>query len=315
MLTIDRPAPGPAWVDAPSEESFRASFGPVLPPASYVESALGTTAVYLFAGSDEEAIPVVIIHGIGTPALGMLQLVCELRKLRPTSTIALYDLWGHGLSSTPNAPHTPALFDHQLLALLAHLQWSRVHLVGYSLGASIGASFVASHSRVVRSFFLVAPAGLLRKEDATPGIQKVLSRDPGDKLEEGECRAHITAFLEGEEGLVVPSDWQARVRGGQVVPSAIRQWQLDNHAGHAASVSSIIKDGGPFDKHAAFRKAGRAGIPSMAVLGARDDVCSPDALQNVGFGNCKVIAAATHDLVRANAEEIARILDGFLSTA
>jgi pimeloyl-ACP methyl ester carboxylesterase len=105
-----------------------------------------------------------MIHGVCTPALGLLPLACTLLAAHPNTYLVLYDLWGHSLSDTPAVPHTPALFYAQLLALFVHLGWadSPVNVVGYSFGGAIAAGFAARYPETVKSFVLVAPAGLMR---------------------------------------------------------------------------------------------------------------------------------------------------------
>jgi hypothetical protein len=62
------------------------------------------------------------MHGASTPSINLIPLAREILSLSSRTTeILLYDLWGHGLSSTPVQPVTPALFHTQILHLINHL--------------------------------------------------------------------------------------------------------------------------------------------------------------------------------------------------
>ena len=82
------------WISAPSEAIFRASFEVIAPPISFVESSLGSTAYYLLKAADEgakcDAEPIMIIHGGGTPALGMLALRSRAPKAKKFSYYSLF---------------------------------------------------------------------------------------------------------------------------------------------------------------------------------------------------------------------------------
>lgn len=267
------PRPGQKYVEekltipGPTESAFTDTFGTLLPPAKYLHTATGKAAYYeILPPATDTSSPaldrVLLIHGVQTPALGLLPLVHALQKAFPQTHFVLFDHWGHGLSDTPFLPHEQRLFHDLIDALLDHLTWPNVHLIGYSFGGALSPAYVASHSAKVKSFTLVAPAGLIRLSDLSAEEQGHV-RGGGD---EAAARKWVHSWLEGGE-LVVPGDWEERVAKGEVVAPAIKRWQLQKHAGHSASVLGIIRDGGVFDNHNAFAEAARSGIPSLAVLG------------------------------------------------
>lgn len=307
----------PAYIAAPSETAFTSSFGALLPPATYLTAEHGTTAYYDFPPSAPTSISlgtpnpiprVLLIHGVCTPALGLLPLVTALRTSRPHTHFVLYDLWGHGLSDTPRASHVPSLFHAQVRALLACLCWSDVHLVGFSFGGATAAGFAARFPEAVTSLVLLAPAGLLR-ETGFSERERALMRG-GDGVDEGEARDWILNFLEGGE-LVVPSGWETRVAEGAVVAEAVRQWQRSEHNGHVPSVVAMFRDGGVVGLHADFVRAAQNVHKSLAVLGALDDICSEQDLRDVGLQNVVVIPDVGHGLVRERVPEVVESIETF----
>lgn len=335
FLVLPRPGSGttspqsqPPPIPAPTETAMTTVFGPLLPPASYLTTRHGRAAYYVYPPTTPTPNPtrILLAHGVQTPALGLQPLASALRAQFPTAQIALFDHWGHGLSDTPLEPHVPALFHELIDALLAQLGWTSAHFVGYSFGGATVAGYAASASsspqrlKAVESMVLVAPAGLLRSE-ALGAEYLSLASGPrqGDGVEEDEQltrerKAHdwIMRFLEGGGPLVVPSDWRERVARGEVVAEAIRDWEMQEHRGHAASVVAIFRDGGVLDNHAAFaRAAAETRVDCLVVLGELDDLCHVEDLEEAGMRNVVVVPQVGHGLVRQNVADVARHIGEF----
>ncbi|KAF2689031.1 alpha/beta-hydrolase [Lentithecium fluviatile CBS 122367] len=313
-LVLPRPGtvalPPQSLIPAPAEAAFTATFGTLLPQAKFLETSNGKAAYYklLPSSTDGNSVGpncVLFIHGVQTPALGMLPLARALHASTPHAHFVLVDLWGHGLSDTPIVPHDATLFHQLLDALLDQLEWLSAHLVGFSFGGALTVGYVASRPSRVQSFVLVAPAGMIRSSKFTPDQQGYLRG--GD---EAAAQKWILELLEGGQ-LVVPSDWKQRVAKGEVVAEAVREWQMREHPGHFASVVAAFRNGGVFDNHAEFQKASRAGIPSFAVLGELDDVCTEADLRENGFSNVAVVSQVGHGVVRERVPEVAQLIGGF----
>ena len=86
---------------------------------------------------------------------------------------------------------------------------------------------------------------------------------------------------------------------------------MREHRGHAASVVAMFRDGGAMDNHAEFAKAARTGVPSLAILGELDDVCSEQDLNQQGFTNVVSIPQAGHSVVRDKVPEVAVLIVDF----
>lgn len=178
-LVLPRPgadlAPSTAPIAGPSETSFTSTFGNLLPPAQYLTTKNGKAAYYSIPPSSspepntKSPERVLFIHGVQTPALGMLPLARKLQASFPSAHLVLMDLWGHGLSDTPVVAHEAGLFHGLIDALLDHLQWPSAHLVGFSFGGSLTVGYAASRAERVQSYALVAPAGLIKSNTSCSG--------------------------------------------------------------------------------------------------------------------------------------------------
>ncbi|KAJ5776514.1 uncharacterized protein N7511_001525 [Penicillium nucicola] len=313
------PRPGTAKsnqppIQAPSEADFGAAFGNLLPSASYLQTPNGRIAYYELSPSSaaptdlkQPISRVLFVHGVQTPAIGLQPLASALSSRFPYAHCVLVDLWGHGLTETPIAPHEAALFHSLLEDVMVHLEWETAHFVGYSFGGSTTASFAAAYPHRVEAMVLVAPAGLLRSGQFDE-VQRSYLRG-GDGLEE-DARRWIMEFLEGGQ-LVVPSDWKERVGRGEVVAEAVRDWEMREHQGHAASVVGIFRDGGVLDKHAEFAEAAKKGIESLCILGELDDLCTVQDLHDVGLRNVSVVPQVGHGVVRQKVPEVAQLIEDF----
>ncbi|KAK2625132.1 hypothetical protein QTJ16_005501 [Diplocarpon rosae] len=304
-------------IPAPSEASFVAAFGQLLPKAQYLHTPDGTAAYYELPPSrpaptavTRPVSRVLFVHGVQTPAIGLQPLARALSSRFPYAQCVLVDLWGHGLSDTPVVAHEPALFHGLIKGLMVKLGWNDAHFLGYSFGGSTTASFAALNPESVSSMVLVAPAGLWSSADFDEAEKSYLRG--GEGLED-RARCWVVDLLEGGN-LVVPGDWKERVARGEVVAEAVRDWQTKEHEGHTASVVGIFRDGGVLDRQAEFAQAVKQNIKTLCILGELDDVCSPNGLQQVGMHNVAVIPKAGHGVVRQRVPEVAGRVEEFWRT-
>lgn len=315
MFVLPRPGGDPKAtqnpIPGPSEADFTDAFGKLLPPAKFLHTDKGKVAYYDMppsspGGNSDAPSRVLLIHGVQTPALGMLPLARALQASFPHAHFVLVDLWGHGLSDTPVLPHDVGLFQRLLDDLLDHLDWPSAHLVGFSFGGGTTTGYAALRPSRVQSFALVAPVGLLRFSDFSTEEQGHLRGD-GDEI---AAKNWVLHWLEGGP-LVVPTDWKQKVQNGEIVAEAVREWQMREHPGHTASVVAYIRDGGIMDRHAEFLTAARTGIPSTVILGELDDLCTVQQLNEVGFTDVTVIPQVGHGVVRQKVPEVAAVIGEF----
>lgn len=296
-------------IPGPSEEAFTSTFGTLLPPAQYLTTPNGKAAFYELLPSSSSVLEsglerVLFVHGVQTPAIGMVPLAKTLHSSFPHSHFVLFDLWGHGLSDTVFIAHQPELFHMLIDALLDKLGWTSAHLVGYSFGGRLAVGYAVSRPKRVQSFTLVAPAGLIPSS--------VLSADDKAQMngdEEG-AQKWVLNWLEGGE-LVVPRDWKAKVARGEVVAEAVKEWQIREHKGHVAAVLSVVRDGQVFDSDAEFVEVVNSGIPSCVVVGELDGFSTEEAVRKVGFKQISVVQGVGHGVVREMVPEVASLIGEF----
>lgn len=312
-MALPRPlkVDGKRFIKAPSESEFQDQFGTSHPSAHYLQSAYGSTVYYDFPRqSSSPGIPtkrIIFIHGICTPAVGLTPLTRFLQLRNPDLHIVLFDLWGHGLSDTPLAPHEPAIFLSQIMSLLSHMKWPSAHVVGYSFGAVTGATLAAFHPGVVESIAIIAPAGFLRQRSFTDKERSLIGGGPG---QEEASKEWILNFLEGGP-CILPENWEERARGGELIYEAIRSWECTDHGGHALSVVSMFRDGGIFDSDEIFATASRNISKNIAVLGELDNMCTVQDLEAVGWMKVEEVKGAKHGLVRDNINDVGDLLVKF----
>lgn len=336
---------GQTSIPPPPAELFDTYFGGFLPERHTITSALGRTTYYILSSSSspssgvkrdsstepnpnpsssEGAKParrVILMHGASTPSINLVPLAKEILSLSSGRTeILLYDLWGHGLSSTPVQPMTPALFHAQILHLMNHLSWPRVHLLGFSISGSLACSFAAYHPAAILSLTLVGPAGLLRR-DADVSTWEVLVRSGGPGgLWAALARQNILNFVDGGVAPKPPAGWRERVAKGETLydMEAVQVWQRENHAGHVAALVGMYFDGGVFDEHGAYRTVaqGPVGKKSLVVLGEHDEFFLVERmrmeLDNCGWiGGFEVVKDVGHLVVRQKPRETAGLVLSF----
>ena len=300
---------GATSIPAPSHASFAAAFGHAFPTPYYLTSSIGNTAVYDLPAPSTETRRVLMVHGLNTPALGMLSLAKQLQTLQPGTHIVLYDLWGHGLTSTPLQTHSAHLFHSQILQVLSYMAWSTAHLIGFSFGGSTAVSFALHHPWAVQSTVLLAPAGLIQMEALDVRTRELLRDDRG---REEEAREAVLDMLEGGK-LKVPEEWRERSQKGEVVVEALRQWELSEHRGYRWSVFSMFRDGGAMGCEEEFGRFGKEKGKKLVVLGEKDDLCTREELVEMGFEKegVTVVVGAGHALGRTHTEEVAELIGEF----
>ena len=297
-------------IPAPSHEDFISKFGDAFPEPKYLESDLGRTAVYnLEPRLTQKKRPILMVHGIDTPALGMLPLAKALQALDPDAHIVLFDLWGDGLSSTPLVTHTPHIFHAQIHQVLGYMRWSSAHIVGYSFGGSTVVSFANDNPWMCLSATLLAPAGLLQYDGFDAKMRKSLEDTSGEQ--DGVALDSVLDFLE-DGPLNVPGDARDKMLNGEVVAEALRAWELEDHPGHGHSMLSMFRHGGVYGQEARFRRFASLALRKFVIVGGTDPVCSKSQLTELGLDNVEVVENEGHAFIRSAATQAARLLHDFL---
>jgi pimeloyl-ACP methyl ester carboxylesterase len=126
-------------------------------PARQVELASQRVLSYREACETSDALPLVLLHGIGSGAASWVQ---QFEALSASRRVLAWDAPGYG-ESTPVVAASPTATDYAnvLYEWLEKLGIERCVLVGHSLGAIIAGSFAAMHPQRVAGLLLLSPAG------------------------------------------------------------------------------------------------------------------------------------------------------------
>lgn len=108
-----------------------------------------------------EGDPIVLLHGSGL-SRGSWRSLGYIRALKQTNRVVALDLRGHGRSDKPHdsSSYAMPLIVGDVIAVLDELQIPAAHMVGYSLGARTGFSFIDGHPD--RALSLVSLGGTFR---------------------------------------------------------------------------------------------------------------------------------------------------------
>jgi len=115
-----------------------------------------------------EKSPIVFIHGVGLDQ-GIWKPQIDFFKDYTTLT---YDLLGHGKTPLSKAKVKFNDFYRQLLSLIDELEFKKIHLVGFSLGALIAREFASKHSERLCS--LIIHGSIYKRTEAQKRV--VISR-------------------------------------------------------------------------------------------------------------------------------------------
>ncbi|AZV39848.1 acetoin dehydrogenase dihydrolipoyllysine-residue acetyltransferase subunit [Komagataeibacter xylinus] len=175
---------------------FQADFAAASDQADGAEAAdepvmmqVGAHSLRVHDRGTGDGTPLVLIHGFGGDLKNWMLNHAALAHGR---RVIAFDLPGHGGSSKDVGPGTLAFFADVTAQLLAHLDLSRVHVMGHSLGGGIALTLACTQPALVASLTLIAPAGLgpqinmdfingFIEADRVRGVQDVLKYLVHDK--------------------------------------------------------------------------------------------------------------------------------------
>jgi pimeloyl-ACP methyl ester carboxylesterase len=196
--------------------------------------------------------PVVLVHGFASNAAvnwAYPGWVVTLTRAGRRS-IAL-DLRGHGASTKLYAPaaYHSAIMAQDVHALIEHLRLPQVDVVGYSMGARIGAFLALAHPERLRSLILgglgghlVAGVGLPTSiADALEAPSLADVKDPTGRMfrafaeQTGSDLAALAACIRGSRQTLTPEE-VAKIR----VPTLIAVGTKDAFAGSAQGLAALM---------------------------------------------------------------------------
>ncbi|NUM88484.1 MAG: alpha/beta hydrolase [Bdellovibrionales bacterium] len=125
-------------------------------------------------GEGSPGTPVVFLHGLMGFAANWGRIWPRFHQERP---VLVLDQRGHGRSAKPAKGYSPSDYACDLLALLEHLGWGRIHLVGHSMGGRVAMQFAASFGHHLASLVL-EDSGAEARPDRLHWIRDLLKSVP-----------------------------------------------------------------------------------------------------------------------------------------
>ncbi|KAM4066905.1 alpha/beta hydrolase fold domain-containing protein [Hirsutella rhossiliensis] len=229
------------------------------PGARHVETEYGTIKVFEWGPEDGEK--VLLMHGIGTPCVALGDMAKEF--VRRGCRVILFDFFGRGYSDAPvDVLYDDRLYTTQILLVIASsaLPWtgsSAFHLLGYSLGGALAASFAAHHPHLVRSLTLVCPGGLVRPSHVSfkswllysHGILPTFLVDALARRRLQPRRGVSADVPEGENAGVDFDDVPVSRERKDVKVGDVVGWQLQGNTGFVGAYMSTMRHAPIYGQH------------------------------------------------------------------
>ncbi len=166
----------------------------------------------------------------------------------------VFDARGHGQTRVASDHWRITDFADDIGALLRHLEISRAHLVGATLGGVAVLEFALAHPDRVRSLILVSTA-----PDTTDEMRARFEAS-AEVAESGD----LSAFAEGFVNFIFTSDYAER-HPDEVADFRRRLERMDP-TGYARAVRALG------DRPALSPRLGRLRVPALIVTGALDPI-------------------------------------------
>jgi pimeloyl-ACP methyl ester carboxylesterase len=225
-------------------------------------------------------LPVVLVHGFTANIERSWIETGVLPDLARDYRVIALDLRGHGRS---DKPHDPRAYDEvglDVIRLLDHLDISRAHVVGYSLGGIIVAKLLTTHPERFLSAVLGAAAYRRGQSERSDRQAEAAARE----IEAGVYRALVVSTAPTDEP--APDEAAIRQRSRDIA-------RMNDVSAHAALMRArralLVTDA----EIAAVR------VPALAVVGAADPALPRiRAMQAVWPGlELQIVPGAAHPTV------------------
>ncbi|EPC00849.1 hypothetical protein L861_13750 [Litchfieldella anticariensis FP35 = DSM 16096] len=146
--------------------------------------------------------PVVLIHGVGLDAT-MWQ--AQVGALSQHHEVIAYDMLGHGDSTLPRENARLDDYADQLVALLDHLSFDRVAVVGFSMGGLVARAFALRYPQRLAAMVVLSSV-FERDASQRAGVQQRLAQTreqgPAANVDEALKRWFSPAFRDAHPGRI-----------------------------------------------------------------------------------------------------------------
>ncbi|WP_321891178.1 alpha/beta fold hydrolase [Paraburkholderia tropica] len=250
------------------------------------------------AGSEDgnEALPLVLLHGIGSGAASWVQ---QMETLGASRRVIAWDAPGYG-ASTPVANASPLAADYArvLTDWLDALDIQRCVLVGHSLGAIIAGAFAAAHPQRVSGLLLISPA-------AGYG-----AADPQVRADKRDARLAMLADL-GPQGLAEKRSANMLSAHADDASRAWVRWNMARVLPHGYAQATHLLANADLTADLA-RCVNR--VPMAVAVGADDTITPPQAcerLAQVAQAPFQIVPQAGHAGYIEQPAAYSALLDAF----
>lgn len=230
-----------------------------------VATRAGTVGYRCAGTGNDAALPVVMLHGIGSGAASWL---AQLDATGLDAALYAWDAPGYGQTSNvaDAEPHADAYAD-ALEAWLDALGLDRVALVGHSLGAIMATRFASRSPQRVRGLFLCSPANGYGRADPQVRASKRDSRLAMlDKLGPAGMARERSDNLVAPDAADLPRAW-VKWNMARVLPVGYRQ------------ATHLLSNGDVEGELARYVSA--AAGPVAVAVGAHDGITPPAACASI----------------------------------
>lgn len=216
--------------------------------------------------SGKEALPLVLLHGIGSGAASWVQQFEALGEGENPRRVLAWDAPGYG-ASTPVASASPVAGDYAgvLAGWLDALGIERCVLAGHSLGAIIVGAFAAAHPARVSGLLLISPAG---------GYG---AADPAVREEKRAARLAMLAEL-GPQGLADKRSANMLSPHASDEARAWVRWNMSRVVPHGYAQATHLLANADLAADLA-RCVGK--VPMAVAVGAEDTITPPPACERL----------------------------------
>lgn len=229
------------------------------------------------AARDNAALPLVLLHGIGSGAASWVQ---QFDALGGTRRVLAWDAPGYG-TSTPLASASPVATDYAraLADWLDTLGIGRCMLAGHSLGAIVAGAFAAAHPERVAGLLLISPAGGYGAADASV------------RAEKRDARLAMLAEL-GPQGLAQKRSANMLSPHADETARAWVRWNMARIVPHGYEQATHLLANADLAADLA-RCAGK--VQTIVAVGAQDTITPPEVCERLA----QIAHAPLHVVPRA----------------
>ncbi len=247
------------------------------------------------AGQRQQAVPLLLLHGVGGRLDVWDGVVAELSADRRCIRC---DLRGHGESAKPQGPYSLDDFVADVAAFAAALGIDRFHLAGFSLGGLIAQSFALAHPDKLASLSLLSTVAGRTPEERERVMQRlalVVKGIPGAHFKESILRWFTEDFVAKNPALIEAY----AARNAQNDPAAYA-------AAYRVLAESDLAD-----------RLSQLAMPSLVLTGEQDQGSNPRMARlmhdRIAGSELHILPGLRHSILIEAPKLVAGILRDFLS--